>query len=193
VLSFGTDSGNKHVTYYFRHQFPVPDPAAFTNALVRLLVDDGAVVYVNGVAVIRRNMPSGPINYLTLASTTVGSADETNYFHVGVRASEFVAGINTLAVEVHQAQRTSGDVSFDLEMIGQAPPPAARLEAGHNDTSLVLSWPAGAGAFVLETTPGLNGEPWVAVTNAVFYTNRLFRTSVARGGIQQFFRLRREP
>src|SRR5215210_8710358 len=42
-------SAAKYITTYFRHQFPVASPV--TDATLRLLRDDGAVVYVNGVEV----------------------------------------------------------------------------------------------------------------------------------------------
>lgn len=41
--------------------------------------DDGAVVYVNGVEVIRTNMPATAINYLTLSPVAIAGTDESAY------------------------------------------------------------------------------------------------------------------
>ena len=36
-----------------------------------------------------------------------------------IPASAFVAGTNTIAVEVHNSDRWSGDLSMDLQLTGQ--------------------------------------------------------------------------
>ena len=52
----------------------------------RLLRDDGAIVYLNGIEIIRDNMPTGIINYYTPASDAVSSSEEEmfiqNYVNV---------------------------------------------------------------------------------------------------------------
>lgn len=59
TVSYGPNSRGKYITTYFRHRFTVNDPAAFHRLKMSLLVDDGCVVYLNGVEVARRNMPFG--------------------------------------------------------------------------------------------------------------------------------------
>src|SRR5678815_4920033 len=46
VVSYGPDASNKYITTYFRKAFTVP--AGLSSMTLRLLRDDGAVVYVNG-------------------------------------------------------------------------------------------------------------------------------------------------
>lgn len=107
------------VTYYFRKRFQVADPAAFTGLNLELLRDDGAVVYLNGVELMRNNMPTGRVGFETLASAAVGGADETNYFPFnGLSKSALFGGNNVLAVELHQSSATSSDASFDLSLTG---------------------------------------------------------------------------
>ena len=52
TLSFGgsgsSSNNNKHITYYFRHSFTVPNPSAYVLLRMLLKRDDGAVVYLNG-------------------------------------------------------------------------------------------------------------------------------------------------
>jgi hypothetical protein len=76
VVGYGPDPDRKHITTCFRRAFDVTDPSQFTRLTLRVLRDDGAVVYLNGAEVFRTNMPSGTIGYLTLASIAVGGAEE---------------------------------------------------------------------------------------------------------------------
>jgi hypothetical protein len=76
TLSFGPDPGNRHITYYFRRHFVIEEGSAFATAVLRVLRDDGAVVYLNGTNVFRSNMPSGAVAYRTLASTNVTGTSE---------------------------------------------------------------------------------------------------------------------
>jgi len=107
----------------------------FTSVSLELLRDDGAILYLNGTEVLRDNMPAGPVNYFTFASTT--SADDGT---LGVRAqipsSLLVNGQNVIAVEVHQANTADTDMSFDLELlVGNT---ATNRQPIANDLSIVV-------------------------------------------------------
>jgi hypothetical protein len=114
TVSYGPDSGNKYPTTYFRAHFNVADPAAYHALAMKLLVDDGCVVYLNGNEVARRNMPEGDVDYKSFALSAIGGSDETTFFDYSLPASGLVAGDNVLAVEVHQDAGNSSDISFDL-------------------------------------------------------------------------------
>ncbi len=120
-------STNRFITTYFRHDFSVPDASSITNLLVRLLRDDGAVVYLNGVEVFRSNMPTGEVTFTTLALTAVGGADENTFFPSSVPPGLLISGVNTntLSVEVHQNSVSSSDLSFDLELAANTTIPEA--------------------------------------------------------------------
>lgn len=111
-------TGSTNITYYFRRGFVVADPEAFTSLILRLLRDDGAVVYLNGVEIFRSNMPPDSIDENTLASSAVNGSEETNFYPTPVNRTLLTEGYNLLAVEVHQNTNTSSDVSFDLELTG---------------------------------------------------------------------------
>ena len=115
-VSYGPDSGNKHITTYFRRFFEIPPGATITGLRLQLLRDDGAVVYLNGNEVLRSNMPQGEIGYRTEADLTVFGPNETTFFESDTDASQLVAGSNLIAVEVHQDSPGDGDLSFDLEL-----------------------------------------------------------------------------
>jgi hypothetical protein len=139
-LSFGSDSGNKHVTSFFRHPFEVTDPAGVISLEGALLRDDGAVVYLNRREVTRSNMPQVSIDYTTFASTTAGGADESAFHSFAIDPALLVKGKNVIAVEVHQANRTSSDISFDFALSGKGSsanqPPTVQPFA-----ELTAAWP----------------------------------------------------
>ena len=116
VLTYGPDMNNKYTNYYFRRFFTVTNVATVSNLVIRLLRDDGAVVYINGAEVRRDNLPAGTITSTTRAVTAIGGAAETTYFATTNTAS-LVDGTNLVAVEIHQQSGTSSDISFDLELI----------------------------------------------------------------------------
>jgi len=60
--SFGLDPNNKYITTYYRHSFTVADASVFTNLQLRLLRDDGAIVYLNDSEVFRCNLPTGTVS-----------------------------------------------------------------------------------------------------------------------------------
>ena len=123
VLSYGSDANNKYITYYFRHEFQVANPDSTTYLTLRLLRDDGAVVYINGTEVTRSNMPSGTIDYLTTASSSVSGEDEDTFFEFTILSDYLVANTNLIAVEIHQKTPSSSDISFNLELTHKIPIP----------------------------------------------------------------------
>jgi len=118
VVPFGPDPNNKFITTYFRRAFNVTNASLFTGLTLRLMRDDGAVVYLNGVEVWRTNMPTGSVGFQTLASVAIGGADESTFVQTTISPSLLLSGTNVLAVELHQSGGTSTDISFDFQLIG---------------------------------------------------------------------------
>jgi hypothetical protein len=145
VIGYGPNSSAKYVTTYFRQTFTVGDPTLFQSLTLNLLRDDGAVAYLNGAEIFRTNMPSGTIAYNTAASSAIGGADESTFYGTSVDPSLLVAGTNVLAVEVHQANGTSSDVSFDAELVASTSLQITRgpyLQMG-TPSSVVVRWRTG--------------------------------------------------
>ena len=113
------EATNKPVTTYFRRTFALSDRRSFTNLTIRLLRDDGGVVYLNGQEIFRSNMPLGLINYLTPAASAVTGSSENRFYQGGAYAGYLLTGQNVVAVELHQ--NDAEDCSFDLELIGNLP------------------------------------------------------------------------
>lgn len=108
-------------TAYFRHSFLASTNLPVTK--VRLLRDDGAVVYINGREVLRDNMPDGPITPTTLAANTTGPETENQFREFSIAPVSLLQTTNVIAVEVHQANVASSDLGFDLELIVGIPEP----------------------------------------------------------------------
>jgi hypothetical protein len=113
------DPAAKFPTYYFRRNFTVTASrlAEIQALFVSLRRDDGAVVYLNGVEVMRHNLPAGQVTRDTLASApAVGGNEFGTYFRAEVPVARLVAGTNTLAVEIHQANANSSDIVMDARV-----------------------------------------------------------------------------
>ncbi|NHM08065.1 hypothetical protein G4D82_12605 [Flavobacterium sp. CYK-4] len=143
----------KPITTYFRKNFSVANPGLYSGFTLKLLRDDGAVVYLNGVEVARSNMPTGTINSNTLASAEISGTNETAYTNYTINPSLFVAGNNVLAIELHQATASNIDASFNLKL--EATTGLCGTAIGLNATS------------VTTTTATLN---WASVPNILNYS-----------------------
>lgn len=183
VLSRTNDLGETNVTFYFRHTFDVPNADLYTNLLVRLRRDDGAIVHLNGVEVFRSNMPPGPVNASTFAF--LSQDDGASLFAGPVSIATLFSGLNVLAVEVHQNMLASTDVSFDLELLGNVmfEHPTVELTAPSSGAvigspSVVLSASARDTDGVVAQVEFIEGAEVIgSATNAPFvFTN--FNTSV---------------
>ena len=91
-------------THYFRTEFTVANPET-ARLILNIVVDDGAVVYLNGEEVSHVNMPQGDISFDTLAvsdRTTPAALDS-----LPISTEHLLNGKNVLSVEVHQAVRAA--------------------------------------------------------------------------------------
>ena len=117
TIDYGSDSNNKRPTYYFRTSVNLSAaPASSDVFTMDYYIDDGLVVYVNGTEAGRFNMPSGTVNYSTLASTY---ADQFPTGTLTLPTSLFKKGQNVIAVEVHNNAANSTDIIFDAAINAQ--------------------------------------------------------------------------
>ncbi|MEO5591683.1 MAG: metallophosphoesterase family protein [Chitinophagaceae bacterium] len=119
TINFGPNPAGKYITTYFRHAITITDVAAYSVIRLNAYIDDGAVIYVNGVEVARMNITGKP-TYSTLAALAEENGNAISFFDIS--AASFITGKNIIAVEVHQAGTTSSDLSFDLEAIAKPAP-----------------------------------------------------------------------
>lgn len=180
----GGPTASRNPTTYFRREFTVTNLALVTNLAVRVLRDDGAVVHLNGSEVFRSAMPAGTISYGTLASLTASGSDETTNFYVAaVNPELLVEGVNTLAVEIHQADLTSSDLSFDLELLANTPlgnqPPRVFLSGVTNGQVLA----PGEGLTLLVTAT----DAETTVANLQVFDNGSLLTNTSAASVTLIF------
>jgi len=199
VVSFGPNSSSKYITTYFRRAFSVPDPGAYVALNLRVMNDDGVVVYLNGQEVYRNNMPGGSVSFTTTASSAYGGADESALREAVADAALLVSGANQLAVEIHQANATSSDISFDMELQGldslpaESPTRGPYLQQG-TPNSIIIRWRTAApsDSIVLygtdpqnltgqATGPANTTEHEVLINGLTSDTDYFYEVSVATG------------
>ncbi len=106
----------KNFTTYYRTTFDLENVSEFTALTIELQLDDGAIAYLNGVEVVRSNMPAGPVSSTTPAPSS--TASETQFFPYAIDPTLLVEGTNVLAVELHQVSESSSDTILDARMYG---------------------------------------------------------------------------
>ncbi|HYE30116.1 MAG TPA: lamin tail domain-containing protein [Methylomirabilota bacterium] len=169
TLNFGPNSSAKYPTYYFRKKINVANPAGIQDLVARLIRDDGAIVYINNVEVLRVNMPEGAVTYSAYANSAIGGDDEFTFTDHVIDPGALVAGENTIAVEIHQSNAGSSDLSFNLELVASVLPgnSAPTVNAG---ADMVITLPASASlnAIVrddaLPQPPGFLASQWTKVS-----------------------------
>jgi len=103
------------LTYYFRRRFEWPLSQRPDALRLWTILDDGAVIYLNGQELLRIGLPEGtPVSHDTLAGRTVIDAFVEGPF--ALPPDRLLAGENVLAVEVHQATPGSSDLTFGLSL-----------------------------------------------------------------------------
>lgn len=126
-------------TYYFRTTFQI---TGSTNGLLLMatnLLDDGAVIYLNGMPAARLRMPANSTaNTFATGGPTVEGSLET----VGLTNLVYLRpGANLLAAEVHQSSPQSTDVMWGLKLIAIEATPLV-ITNQPQDLAIVVGQPA---------------------------------------------------
>jgi len=146
-------------TAYFRYYFFI-DAIPAGPVKLRVRRDDGVIVYLNGEEVFRDNLPTGPVD----ASTPASSDVEADSFLETVIDDPFyfVPGYNVIAAEVHQSDILSPDFVFDLELIDTNGPPRREVAITSPTNNTIV----GPGSDV---TIAVSAEPVAEVLSVAFY------------------------
>lgn len=157
IISYGNDSSNKYITYYFRKYVNLSEiPASLT---LNYNVDDGFAVYVNGQEAGRYNLPQGA-KYGDLAL----SYPSTDYYTgtISIPTTLLTKGQNTIAVEVHNNVASSTDIYWDASVTyvpkGETnPDPDPEQEKDFISTDAEFTLPT-SGSYQLQAVYGLLDE-----------------------------------
>jgi len=113
------DMQNNYTTVYLRHAFELDSGRVFPDTLIlRVYVDDGCIVWINGREVYRIRVSEGDKSYNDTGQW-IGNAEWTEY--VIKNTSELLtAGTNILAIHVLNTSKKSSDLSIDAELLRPA-------------------------------------------------------------------------
>lgn len=123
-------SGEPVITYYFRSAFVVETNLAGFSVHARVLVDDGAVFYLNGERIANLRLTNNPVFYEDRARN---QSNEGTIEIFEIPVERLLLGTNVLAVEVHQTSASSSDVAFAMSLV------ASRIIPPENPLRLVLN------------------------------------------------------
>ncbi len=136
TIDYGDDPDNKHITTWLRLPFTLDTlPHSFQLSILR---DDGVAVYLNGVELLRDNLPDGELTADTLAIEPFSGDDELEPVGASVDGSLLQLGENVLAVRLHQASASSSDLSFDLQLLALGPEEEADLFGMGTESDWIL-------------------------------------------------------
>ena len=150
-------SSDGQPTAWFRASFDLADPTVIAGLDLRLRRDDGAIAYLNGVEVLRTNMPSGAIGPTTRSETEAQGGDEHRYMRAFPDIALLRVGVNVLAVEIHDRETNPEDRVIDalLQSVDPDVPPDElefRVRTLTYDSSKY--GPRNVGAIWIETQDG---------------------------------------
>jgi hypothetical protein len=184
-----------------------------------MVYDDGIIIFLNGVEIRRLNMPAGPWNELTRASTTVTDFGCTTNLVIDVTGlhvgSGSRLGTNVIAAAVFQSTTPESDTWFGLEFDlvtkrtasapTNRPPGTPTLVRNVINTAqgrkFVLSWPPTNYGYNLQYSTNIVGNPprpdrhwW---TNSANWTqvpdqSNPYTNMIPPAGPRRFYRLFRE-
>jgi len=182
-VNYGPNPGSKYITTYFRKTFDVTNANRVARLALKLVVDDGANVYLNGALIENLNLNSGAA-YNALASPMPAALRDT-WQSFAVDPKLLREGVNTLAVEVHLASAASSSLSFDLQLIATEAPfitgilrraDAAKIfvtGSSNSPTTIqattdFLNWTS-LGSLLLTNGSGIFSDPSAANLKSRFY------------------------
>jgi hypothetical protein len=183
-------TGFPYPTYYFRTHFQITEKTSGGSLRFSGLIDDGAVFYLNGHEIYRLRMDDAPaaIGNGTLATGFPCEGDATcpDEFAIGgALADHLVAGDNVLAVEVHNYNLRSADITFGVSVTdAQRLAVPAVLAISGADGTTTLSWTRGG--FILQQAASAQG-PWIDVPGPVISSPYTASATVEA----RYFRLRK--
>ena len=111
-----SDMQNNYSTAYVRNTFEIPGVVPDTLTL-KLFLDDGGIVYINGTEAARSHVTTGTKYYNSLAQDHEPAWETLTLTGMGSRLHR---GTNTLAIQVLNALLTSNDFSVDAQLLVQA-------------------------------------------------------------------------
>ncbi len=143
-------------TYYFRTRFNYDGPAQGVTLRATAMIDDAAVIYLNGQVAAEIRMTAAGASYNSTGGGAPGSGTEAREEIFYLPAELLIQGENVIAVEVHQVNSTSSDMVWGLKL-------DALIETGQPASSVVIGEILANNVSL--TNPDSSLAPWVELFN----------------------------
>ena len=101
---------------YFRHPFTLPADHGITRLTLRLFVDDGSILWLNGTQINATRAPASPAYNAVASASATGNGGTAATVTVNNAAAILQPGLNVLAVQAFNQAINNSDFRFDLEM-----------------------------------------------------------------------------
>ncbi|MFO1475701.1 MAG: hypothetical protein U1F98_03495 [Verrucomicrobiota bacterium] len=169
-LNYGPDPNNKHSAAYFRKSFVLDNAPCLGSLSLKLVVDDGAAVYLNGTNVARVQLAPGAGNGDWATQSQPPALGDT-WMTIPIDPAALVNGTNVVAVEVHPSSGADPTLRFDLQLgaMESTTPRFLSWVSGTNELRLQLCGPSGTNVTVQASA---DYSEWAQVGSAIL-TNGL--------------------
>ena len=163
--------GKAIITYYFRRTFEGGGPTNGLSLLLSHITDDGIVIWLNGSIAYRFGGLAGTPKYDAFASSVDNAVLLEN---IKLPITNLVAGVNQLAVELHQSSATSSDAAFAMQLDQSIPSVVSVVEGTapkltivkSGTTGALISWTATTGFTLQSATKLAPTADWTSVAGA---------------------------
>jgi hypothetical protein len=184
TVSFGPEANNKFITTYFRKIFVATNVNRIANMTLKLVVDDGALVYLNGSPLQNLNLNFSAAHNTLAASMANDLRDTWQSFPVDPKL--LAEGTNTVDVEVHLASVTATNLAFDLQLIATEAPFITAITPLANQTQIHLAGSSNSPTTIETTTNFLS---WTNLGNLLLTNgSETFLDSTATNSNFHFYR-----
>jgi len=168
VTTLPKSNVGRYLSVYLRHSFNVPDPHTFSQLSLSLIVDDGAIVWLNGVELGRINVPPGDAAF---NATAIESGEGRRLNVLTNAASLLVAGENILAVHLFNCDSDSSDIAITASLMGLIDDQPPFVIANNPPATATVREPAPIEVFFSEAVTNvdaadllINGVPATTMT-----------------------------
>ncbi len=112
-----SDMQNAYTTVYLRHEFNIPPGSIPARLTLRVYVDDGAIVWINGTEVARLHVTTGFKPFNSLAAVHEAEWQDVQLSNTG---DFLLEGGNVIAIHAINQHPNSSDFSIDAELSSPA-------------------------------------------------------------------------
>lgn len=115
------DMRESYTTVFLRKQFQLADASSIQALELRAISDDGFVAWINGVEVLRFNVPDGELSFGSTAFNVSPEPSSYESYPLPDPTGYLQDGNNVIAIHALNTSSTSSDFLFDVELASFEP------------------------------------------------------------------------